>query len=139
MNTLDKIEAAEAVMLPMQQAEIPTTHVFSHGLYYREVSIPAQTFVLGHKHKTEHLNVMLTGRIRVLENGLVRELIAPQVFVSQPGVRKMVYAVEPTRWANVHPNPEDETDMDKLEAIFIEKSQQWLNYEAEMKLLKGEI
>lgn len=136
--TLAQLEQLESKMLQLPQVDHQTTHVFAPGIYWREVEIPAGALVLGHQHKTEHLNVMLSGRVRVLSDGQVIELTAPQVFASKPGTRKLVYAVEPTRWANVHANPTDETDLGKLEVIFIEKSAAHLEHAEAMKLLKGE-
>ena len=130
-------EAIAAVCLRLPQVECPVTNIFAAGIYWREMAIPAGTFAMGHKHKTEHVNVMLTGRVRVLADGKVKELTAPQVFVSPAGTKKMVLALEDTRWANIHANPDDLQDMDLLEERFIEKSAAWLDYQAEVKQLKG--
>lgn len=120
------MQAAESAMLKLPQAHCPVTNRFAPGIYWREIEIPAGAIALGHKHKTEHLNVLLSGRVRVLCDGQVKELVAPQVFSSPPGTRKIVFALEPTRWANIHANPTDEHDMEKLELIFIEKSAAFL-------------
>ena len=124
--TLARIEAVEARCLELPQVACPTTHVFAKGVYWREVAIPAGVFAMGHEHKTEHINVLLAGKVRVMVDGRVTELTAPQVIVSGPGIRKVVYAVTATRWANVHANPTDETDLDKIEDLFIEKSAGYL-------------
>jgi quercetin dioxygenase-like cupin family protein len=131
-SAIDSIQAVESAMLKMPQADCPVTNVFAPGIYWREIEIPAGAIALGHKHKTEHVNVLLAGRVRVLCDGQVTELVAPQVFVSPPGVRKLLYAVERTRWANIHANPTDETDMEKLEVIFIEKSESFLAHQEEI-------
>jgi hypothetical protein len=135
---LDKIERAEAALLQMPQVPCPVTHIFAPGIYWREVFLPAGVFAIGHQHKTEHLNVLLAGRVRVLADGRVVELKAPQVFKSGPGTRKMVYAVEPTRWANVHTNPADERDEERLEMLFIEKSTAFLEHQQDMQRLLAE-
>src|SRR5215469_14015012 len=130
-----KLETLEAAMLKLPQADCPVTNLFAPGIYWREIEIPAGAVALGHEHKTEHLNVLLSGRVRVLCDGQVKELVAPQVFSSPAGVRKLVYALEPTRWANVHANPTDETDMAKLELIFIKKSGAFLTHQEEIAKL----
>ena len=129
------VEQLEAACLKMPQVNCPVTNLFAPGIYWREMAIPAGTFAMGHKHKTEHVNVMLSGRVRVLVDGNVEELSAPQVFVSPPGTQKLVLALEDTRWANVHANPDDLRDMDLLEARFIEKSATHLAHHAEVKQL----
>lgn len=133
---IDRVERLEAACLKEPQLDCPVTNIFLDGIYWRELSMPADCFAIGHRHKTEHLNVMLSGRVRVIVDGQVKELVAPQVFKSEPGVKKIVYAIEPTRWANVLFNPTNETDQDKLELLFIEKSGAFLEHEAEMKRLK---
>ena len=97
LPTLSDLEQLEAVMLQRPQVAAPVTNLFAPGLYWRELAIPAGCLALGHTHKTEHFNVLLAGRVLVLCEGRVTELVAPQVFVSPPGVRKLVLALEPTR------------------------------------------
>lgn len=139
LSTLDLQSSLRSVRdSALPPAECPVTNRFAPGIYWREVSIPAGVFAVGHQHKTEHLNVMLSGRVRVLCDGQVRELVAPQVFSSPAGVRKIVLALEPTRWANVHANPTDEHDMDKLEMIFIEKNASFPAHDADMKKLAAQ-
>lgn len=125
-STLPKLESA---MLKLPQVTCPVTNHFAPGIYWREITIPAGAIALGHKHKTEHLNVLLSGRVRVLCDGHVEELVAPQVFSSPPGTRKIVFALEPVRWANVHANPTNEHDMETLELIFVEKSAAFLAHQ----------
>jgi quercetin dioxygenase-like cupin family protein len=137
--TLEKIEQIEARLLALPQVEVPVTNLFAAGLYWREITLDAGTFAIGHKHKQEHINVILTGRLRVLADGKVTEIVAPAVFKSGPGIRKVAYAVETTRWANVLANPTEESDVDKLEILFVEKSPAWLACAAEMKLLTDSI
>lgn len=88
----------------------------------------AGTFVIGHEHKTEHFNIVLTGRASVmLEDGKVQEIVAPCTFVSHAGVRKVLYIHEDMIWQTVHPT--EETDVDKLEAALIVKSVSFLKHE----------
>ena len=135
--TLQQIEQVEAKMLNLPQVEMPLTHIFAPGIYWREMLIPKGTFAIGHQHKTEHLNVILSGKLRVLVDGRVEELIAPMVFKSGAGVRKMAFALEDTRMVNIHHNPTNEQDMDKLEEIFVQKSAAYLHHADEIQLLKG--
>lgn len=86
----------------------------------REVMMPAGTMVIGHEHKTEHLNIVLTGWAHVMLNGEVEIIRAPYTFTSKPGVRKVLFIHEDMLWATIHPT--DETDLDKLEEMLIVKS-----------------
>jgi hypothetical protein len=135
LATNNDIESVERQALRHPQADCPVTHRFAPGIYVREVIVPRGTFIIGHAHKTECLNMLIKGRIRVMIDGVVTELTAPFAFNSAPGVRKVAYALEETIWANVHPNPTDTQNLEQLEAMFIEKSTAYLEHE--MKTLIG--
>lgn len=118
------IDAAEIEMLGQEQVDCPVTHRFGPGIYIREVFMPKGAYVLGHRHKTTHLNVMLTGVIGLLnDDGTETVLTAPQTFIAQPG-RKMAYIYEDVVWQNIH--AADETDVEKLEDMFLDKSPAFL-------------
>ena len=120
------IASVESKMLQHEQVECPVIHRFSPGLYIREVKIPADTLALGHHQKFEQLNLFLSGKITMLnDDGTTSELTAPMFFTGPPG-RKIGYAHEDVVWLNVYPNPYDETDIDKLESHWVEKSEVWI-------------
>ena len=96
--------------------------------------MPEGTFIIGHEHKTRHFNVVLTGRAAVMMDGEVREIIAPATFVSEPGVRKILYIREDMRWQTIHPT--DETDVEKLEDQLVVKSASFLKYMEDFGTLK---
>lgn len=125
--TAAEIERVEGKLLDLEQVEMPLTHRFAPGVYFREILMPAGTFVIGHEHKTEHFNVVLSGRADVLVDGQVTEIKAPMVFVSKAGVRKMLYIHEDMRWATVHPTAE--TNIEQLEALLIRKSDTYQRHE----------
>lgn len=108
-------------LLKEEQAETPVIHRFGPGVYIREGFMPAGALVIGHTHKTSHMNVMLQGRVLILKgDGSVTELSAPMSFVSQPG-RKMAYVLEDTIWQNIHAT--DCTDVSQLEEMLLEKDE----------------
>jgi len=126
--TLDKIEQLEGHFLDMPQVDCPVVHHFAPGIYIREVTIPADTFSIGHYQKCEHLNVMLTGRVTMIgEDGRPHEVTAPAIFTSKPG-RKIGYIHETMRWLNIYPTAE--TDVEKLEETYLHKSQTWEEHQA---------
>lgn len=101
--TLQEIERVEATLLPLPQVPMPLTHLFAPGVYLRVIDMPKGTFVIGHEHKTEHFNIVLSGRARVLVDGVATEIKAPALFVSKAGVRKILEILEDMRWVTVHP------------------------------------
>jgi len=69
-RTEEKIDALAKHMLKVKQAECPVVHRFGPGIYIREVTIPYGTFSIGHYQTIEHLNIMLEGKvIMVNEDG----------------------------------------------------------------------
>jgi hypothetical protein len=132
-RTEDKVLNLAGHMLKRKQADCPVTHRFGPNIYIREVTIPASTFTIGHYQTTEHLNIMLSGKvIMVNEDGSKTELTAPQVFVSKPG-RKVGYVIETMTWQNVYSTPE--TDIEKLEAMFLDKGVLWEDHKKAQALL----
>ena len=114
------VDQLERCHLELPQVDVPVTHRFAPGVYMREVVMPKGSFVIGHKHKTEHFNVVTKGRALVRMDNKVQEIVAPCVFVSGAGVRKILLIVEEMTWATIHPTTE--TDQDKLDDLLIEKS-----------------
>jgi len=120
-------------MLQEPQVEIPLMHRFAPGVYMRQVFMPAGTVVLGHCHKTEHFNMVLTGRATVMIDGQIEDIVAPAVFKSGAGVRKALYIHEDMVWITIHPT--NETDLEKLKDELVDKSSAFIDYEQEMKQL----
>ena len=129
----EKIDTLAKHMLKVKQAECPVVHRFGPGIYIREVTIPSGAFSIGHYQTTEHLNIMLEGKvIMVNEDGSKTELVAPQTFVSKPG-RKVGYIVDKIVWQNVYAT--NETDIEKLETMFLKKSATWEEHKKAQTLL----
>lgn len=129
------VEALEASMLEQPQVSCGVVHRFGPGIYMREVTIPADTFAIGHHQNFEHMNVLLKGRVSIInDDGGLTELVAPMIFVGKPG-RKIGYIHEDMVWMNVYST--HETDVDKLEAHFVTKSTTWELSEASRTLLIG--
>lgn len=112
----------EREMLEQPQVECPVVHHFGPGVYMREVSIPAGTLALGHHQRLTHTNVMLKGAVLLYDKGVLRELRAPAMYVGGPG-RKMGYITEDVVWLNIYAT--DEQDVTKLEATYLDKSQDY--------------
>ncbi len=134
---ISRIEEAEAALLDHPQLEMPVTHRFAPGVYAREIFMPAGqggSFVLGHEHKTEHFNIVLTGRALVAMDGNVEEIVAPCIFKSGKGVRKALLIIEDMRWITIHPTKE--TDIAKLEEQLVIKSAAFSDHQKNMQAVK---
>lgn len=128
------IEAVENMLLEQPQADCPVYHHFGPGVYMREVFIPAGTIALGHHHRFEHMNILLKGRISVLQpDGTLAEYIAPMMLTTPPG-RKLAYTHEDTVWVNVY--PESGRDIAELEEKLLDKSQTFCAHQEALKPLE---
>lgn len=129
-----ELEQLESHMLDLPQVECPVVHHFGPGIYIREVTLPAGTFAVGHAQRYDHLNIMLAGSVAVLgDDGEVKVLRAPMIFVGQPG-RKVGAVLETCIWQNVYPNPDNEHNVDVLEAKWLDKSDTWQAHNAAKQL-----
>jgi len=98
-----KIDAITDMMLALpEQPDYVTTHTFAGGVYARQLAIPKGQLVIGAVHLTEHFNVMLSGDITLYTIDGPRRVIAPAMFVSPAGTKKMVYTNEDSVWTNFH-------------------------------------
>ena len=123
MQTLDipHIEGITKEFMDHPQVECPVTHNFAPDIYIREIFMPADTVVIGHKHLTEHFNVILKGKCRVMIGDVVEELTAPCTFVSGAGSQKIVNVLEDCIWQTVHSNTDNENDIETLESRYVIK------------------
>lgn len=128
-----QIEAVEEQLIQLEQVECPLVHRFAPSVYAREVTMPANSFIIGHEHKTEHFNVVLTGRARVMIDGVIEDIVAPCIFVSKPSVRKVLYIIEEMKWATIHPT--EETNLEALDCALVKKSNSFIKH-SEMKAIK---
>ena len=101
----------------------------------REITMPAGSLIIGHEHLTEHFNVILTGKARVMIDGVIEDLVAPCYFISKPNVRKVLYIVEEMKFATIHPT--EETSVDVLEQTLIRKSNSFIKHEEVKALLES--
>lgn len=115
------LELQDAVgKLPVQfDCSSNVTHHFAPMVYGREIHMPKGMVIIGKIHKHAHLNVLLTGRVKVATEFGTEELTAPKVWTSEPGTKRAVYMLEDTRWMTIHPNLDDSQDLEKIEDYVI--------------------
>ena len=98
----------------LEEAGVTWVHRFTPGLYTREMIVPKGVLLTGAIHKTEHISIMLTGRMLVPDpvNGGSMELVAPIIETAQPGIKRVGLALEEVRWLTMHPT--ELTDVDEI-------------------------
>lgn len=108
-------------MREMPQIDIPVRHLFSPGVYAREISIPKGAVVTGHIHKYAQLNILSKGVMLLVSDHETHRVEAPFTVVSPPGTKRAAWALEDCVWTTIHGT--DETDLEKIEAHFIAKDE----------------
>jgi hypothetical protein len=94
------LEIIEAKMLSEPQVDCPVTHRFGPNIYIREITMPAGMLAIGHTQKFEHMNVVLCGKVAMIDDDKVKIVEGPSTFVGKPG-RKIGYVIETCVWQNV--------------------------------------
>jgi quercetin dioxygenase-like cupin family protein len=130
-----RLEQAIRNELPLIDGEV--VNHFSHGVYGRELRVPAGSVIVGHIHKFENMNVLLEGEMTVItEDG--PKVVGPGfLIVSPPGTKRAAYAHTACRWLTVHGT--HEKDIEQIERQFIvHTEQQYIAFVESQKLLEGE-
>lgn len=108
----EQVERLEAQLVHMPQVDCPTVSYFAPGIYAREMTIPKGVTATGAVHKTEHLSIISAGRCLLTTDEGVKELSAPMTFVSKPGAKRAIYAIDTVVFTTIHAT--DEQDLEKL-------------------------
>lgn len=107
----ERVERLEHILESAPQVECPLQHTFAPGVYIREMLVPAGTIATGAVHKTKHTTIVVGHCLLTTDEG-VQEFSGYRSFVSKPGAKRAIYAIEDTIVTTIHPT--DETDLDKL-------------------------
>jgi hypothetical protein len=132
----EKVFALEALMKEQPQLDLKVVNYFSHGVYARELHIPAGTLLTGEIHKLENLNILSQGEMDVLTEDGVKRVKAPFTIVSPPGTKRIAFAHTDCIWTTIHGT--FEKDVDKIKQIFIASSEEdykiYLGYCGQLEL-----
>jgi hypothetical protein len=122
ITSVESKEALAVALYDKPQVECPVYHRFGPGIYIREAHYPAGTLVVGQEHYHAHMCILLKGRILVSDGGVAKELVAPFIFVAQPG-SKVGYILEDVVWQNIYATTE--TDVEVLEKTLFKGFDSW--------------
>lgn len=116
-RTMDLIEAE---CHRLQEVDAPLVHRFTKGLYIREIYLKAGSLAVTKIHNTEHPYVISKGKVSVSTDCEHWDYIeAPFTGITKPGTQRFIIVYEDTIWTTFHPNPDDEKDLEKIEARII--------------------
>ncbi len=101
--------------------DVPVVHHFAPGVYMRQMDAVAGTLVVSKMHRTEHMNILLTGSLTVATENGIEYLQAPCVLKSMPGTKRIGYFHEDSSWITVHPTNETDLELIEQQVIVPEK------------------
>lgn len=115
----ERIEELEEAMLPLPQEDMTPTNYFADGVYVRSLFMRKGTVFIGRVHLRECVNILVKGDLTLLTvDGPVR-LVAPQIFVSAPGTKKVVFINEDALFTTTHSLPPTEDEASILSALSV--------------------
>jgi len=94
---------------------IPIEHYFMDGVYIRKMTMKEGVAVVGAIHKHLHMCFLTEGHVTVANEEEVVDYIAPCIIISTPGIKRVLLANEDSVWYNIHQNPTNTQDVDKIE------------------------
>jgi len=94
----------------------PMSEEYGCAVYGREIFLPKGCLIIGKIHRHAHLNFILKGSVSVSTEHGKKVMEAPCTFVSEPGLKRAVRALEDTIWTTVHlTNTPGEDHLDEIE------------------------
>ena len=114
LENASEVDRLEYQLSQMPDGFFPTEHLFSPNMYIRQIFMPAGSLLTSMKHKTEHPFVILSGKVRVMDQEGVIEYQAPFVGVTKAGTKRVLYTHEDTTWLTFHSNPDNIDCPDKM-------------------------
>ena len=100
----------------------PLKHTFADGIYVRQMDMKADSLVVGAIHNHLHVWFLLTGHLAVSTEDVIEEFVAPCYVIANPGSKRVIYAMEDSIFVNIHKNPDNIKDIDKLELEIVSKT-----------------
>ena len=91
------------------------THEFVDGIYIRQMDMKAECLVISAIHKHLHCWFLLSGHVTITTELGKQDFEAPCRVISPSGIKRVIYANESSVFINVHKNPSNTRDINKLE------------------------
>ncbi len=112
------IFSLEEVLKKLPQTECKVEHYFAEGVYARCFYLPKGVAVSSHIHRKPCVTIIPYGKVRTIttlqNHEQVQEIEGFQIFESPAGMKRALYGLEDTVWVTLHPNPDNETDPEKI-------------------------
>ena len=119
----NQIFQLEEVLKDLPQATAQLTHHFAEGVYVRAIYLPKGIALTSKIHRYDCVNIMARGHVRTVTTTQTEEVVEVYkgfaIFSGTPGMKRAMVVLEDTVWITVHPNLDNERDIEKLEARLI--------------------
>ena len=92
MSKSAEIARLQTSLKTMDQVDLLVDHFFSDGVYGRLCTIEAGDTVIGKKHKTNHLAILLEGTATISSKDGTATYKAPHIIYSHVGDKRAVQA-----------------------------------------------
>lgn len=96
------IERFESYLKTLPQREIALEHWLVGGLYFRQITIPADTLATGAVHRRDHVSVMVSGDMTALTDRGMERVMGYCKWQGRAGQKRVGYAHADTVWLTVH-------------------------------------
>lgn len=120
LDFLQTVKRLQEMMIPVRCDMPEAEHYFAPGMYGRKLIIPAGMLVVGKIHKHSHFMMVAKGHALVVSEHDKQEVKAGDMYVSQVGAKRVVFAFKDTVFITVHLNPSNTQDMEVIEREHIE-------------------
>jgi mannose-6-phosphate isomerase-like protein (cupin superfamily) len=93
------------------------THHFGGGVYAKETRIPANSWLVQHAHKFDHLSILAEGSVELIIDGESQLINAPACLTIKANKHHGVRSVTDVIWYCVHAT--DCADENKIDEVLI--------------------
>jgi hypothetical protein len=99
------VDAVQVAIAEEQQVVCPVKHLFTPGLYIREIVMPSGTVAVSKIHNSCHPFVVSKGSYAVVNvlSGLPETIEAPYTGVTTKGARRVFHIIEEVTLTTFHP------------------------------------
>ena len=115
-----KMEAAIPQFLETISIDSLTKHEWCDGVYRSEFFLPKDAIVVSKIHQLENWFLLFSGEISIASgDGTTIRVKAPYMSKTEVNTKRVVYAHEDSMMYTFHGNPDNESDLEVLEARYI--------------------
>lgn len=99
------IDNLQVVMSELPQIDCPLKHIWTPGMYIRQIFMPAGTAIISKTHNTTHPYIVSMGSVDVYnsEKDETVHIEAPYLGVTKPGTRRVLNVLQDCIWTTFHP------------------------------------